>query len=220
VTAFLILLFIHWIADFVAQTNWQASNKSKRWDALCAHVSVYTLILSIGVDIAFPGAPWGLWFEFLLVNSVLHLATDFVTSRISSKLFVGQFESFDIVMAPPLAGPIDPPRKESRVLMKKDFSLHNFFVVVGFDQFIHQITLALTVKVFFWMGLNLEQHNHHCLVTFMGIDWRIWRVRRHLIDCAQLDHPFGYIVTIDIADVDFDAYCTAAAAWDDARERA
>lgn len=70
--------------------------------------------------------------------------------------------------------------------------------------------------------MSEEQHNHHCLVTFMGWNWSIWRVRRHLVDVLR---PVGYghcytVATIDMADVDFDAYGTAAAAWDAARERA
>jgi hypothetical protein len=70
----------------------------------------------------------------------------------------------------------------------------------------------------------IEQHNHHCLLTFMGSNWRIWRVRKHLIDVV---HPFVHPsldedvhVTIDTADVDFEAYATAVAAWESARERA
>lgn len=66
------------------------------------------------------------------------------------------------------------------------------------------------------------QHNHHCLLTFMGSNWSIARVRRHLVDVVR---PVGYghcfvYTTIDMADVDFDAYCAATAAWDAARERA
>ena len=70
--------------------------------------------------------------------------------------------------------------------------------------------------------MNMGQHDHHCIVTFMGSNWRIWRVRRHLVD---VERPVGYghcsvFCTIDMADVDFNSYCTKAAAWDNARERA
>lgn len=68
--------------------------------------------------------------------------------------------------------------------------------------------------------VNMEQHDHHCWITFAGCNWRIRRMRRHLI-YGEMSTIDGLVfVTIDIADVDFDSYCTAAAAWDNARERA
>src|SRR4029077_195261 len=36
------LLATHWVGDFVLQTNFQASNKNKRLDALSLHVATYT----------------------------------------------------------------------------------------------------------------------------------------------------------------------------------
>lgn len=135
---FLILLGVHWFADFVLQTHWQASNKSKRLDALLRHVLVYTLVLSIGVDLLFPGIGWPTWARFVLANGVLHFITDFVTSRISSRLFMQQFESVSA-----------PPPRYVQIVMKRDFNPHWFFVVVGLDQLIHQVTLGLTLKVFF-----------------------------------------------------------------------
>jgi hypothetical protein len=39
---FVALLAVHWVADFVLQTNWQARNKSKSNVALSRHVLVYT----------------------------------------------------------------------------------------------------------------------------------------------------------------------------------
>lgn len=111
---FLALLFVHWIADFVLQTHWQASNKSKNIVALLGHVGTYTLVLAIATPFIFGDNMPGKMFAFVTLNSVLHLSTDFGTSRITSKLYA-----------------------------KQDW--HNFFVVVGFDQLIHQVTLALTM---------------------------------------------------------------------------
>jgi hypothetical protein len=132
-TAFLCLLAVHWLADFVAQTNWQASNKSKDNLALGAHVAVYTLVLSFGVDFLFVGASWAKWTQFLVLNAILHFWTDWVTSRINSRLFVVQFETTIIPW-----------------VMKRDFNLHNFFMSVGFDQLIHQVTLAVTMLYCFY----------------------------------------------------------------------
>ena len=108
---FLIFLFTHWVADFVFQTRWQAENKSKDLVALTNHVFVYTAILFIPAVFALPTKAVLL---FVLANGFLHWCTDYVTSRITSKLYA-----------------------------KKDY--HNFFVVVGFDQLIHQMTIAVTL---------------------------------------------------------------------------
>src|SRR5258705_12177595 len=44
--SYLALLVSHWIADFVMQTHWQATNKSKNNIALSHHVLVYTACLA------------------------------------------------------------------------------------------------------------------------------------------------------------------------------
>ena len=42
-----LILAVHWLADFVGQSDWMAQNKSKRLWPLLAHVLVYTAILAI-----------------------------------------------------------------------------------------------------------------------------------------------------------------------------
>lgn len=72
------VLFMHWFADFVMQTDWQAQNKSKRMLPLVAHTAVYSLFwLWLGV-------------EFAAITFVAHTATDYVTSRINSRLWAAQ----------------------------------------------------------------------------------------------------------------------------------
>jgi Protein of unknown function (DUF3307) len=107
---FVALLGVHWVADFILQTHWQASNKSRRIDALAKHVASYTAALAVASIVLFgiEGAP------FAAVNGVLHLGTDAVTSRWTSRLWAKQ-------------------------------EWHNFFVVIGLDQLIHQVTLAATM---------------------------------------------------------------------------
>lgn len=119
---FLALLAIHWIADFVLQTHWQASNKSKNWWALTSHVLTYTTTLAILTALAMIFIPgivaltFPIWLGWIALNGVLHFAVDSVTSRITSRLF------------------------------GKDW--HNFFVVVGFDQLLHYFCLIGTLLVF------------------------------------------------------------------------
>lgn len=115
---FVALLAVHWLADFVLQTHWQASNKSKDAVALIRHVGAYTAVMTLAVQFIFPGDLYPAWAGFVMLNSVLHFATDYFTSRWSSRLWA-----------------------------KQDW--HNFFVVIGFDQLIHQVTLAVTMLLFF-----------------------------------------------------------------------
>ena len=108
--SFVALLGVHWVADFVLQTHWQATNKSKNNVALLHHVTTYTAVFSIGALVLF-GAAGG---PFAAVNGILHFSTDYCTSRATSRLYA-----------------------------KQDY--HNFFVVIGFDQLIHQTTIAATM---------------------------------------------------------------------------
>ena len=113
---FVALLAVHYVGDFILQTHWQASNKSKRLDALIKHVLIYTGVLFL--------ASWLLFWDtaavarFTLANGLLHFGTDYVTSRWTSRLYA-----------------------------KQDW--HNFFVVIGLDQLIHQTTLAVTMWALF-----------------------------------------------------------------------
>lgn len=109
---YLILLFTHWVADFIFQTNWEATNKSKNNIALLSHTTKYSIIMLLPVifnltftleDIA----------AFWVVTFFCHTITDFFTSRINSKLWAKQ-------------------------------DVHNFFVSIGFDQFLHALQLGLT----------------------------------------------------------------------------
>ncbi len=107
------LLATHFVGDFVLQTNFQASNKNKRLDALSLHVVTYTATLFLGAVILFGLMPA---ITFALLNGVLHFATDYITSRASSKLWADQ-------------------------------NWRHFFVIIGFDQLIHQATLASTLWI-------------------------------------------------------------------------
>jgi hypothetical protein len=108
-----VLLGTHWVGDFVLQTNFQASNKNKRLDALSLHVATYTATLFVAAVVLFGLIPA---ITFTVVNAALHFMTDYITSRITSKLWA-----------------------------KQDW--HRFFVTIGFDQLIHQATLAFTLWV-------------------------------------------------------------------------
>ena len=100
------LLFIHWIADFITQTDRQAKGKSKSIDCLLSHIFCYTIVLTtFGSCIIFKSSIIDI-ILFISINSISHGIIDYFTSKINSYLW-----------------------------SKGD--VHNFFVSIGFDQFLH-----------------------------------------------------------------------------------
>lgn len=117
------IIIIHWIADFVCQSHWQATNKSKNNYALLAHTITYSVIWAF---LAYFTLFWylvitrekvhstpELLYWFIPITFVCHTITDYFTSRLNTKLW-----------------------------NKGD--VHNFFVSVGFDQVLHYIQLFTT----------------------------------------------------------------------------
>lgn len=115
----IIILFAHWIADFVLQTDWMAQGKSKEMTPLIAHGISYTggfaLIIIIGLSISGYSETLDVRYilKFIFLNGLLHTITDFFTSRASSYFW-------------------------------QQKQVHNFFVVIGFDQMIHTVTILIT----------------------------------------------------------------------------
>jgi membrane-bound metal-dependent hydrolase YbcI (DUF457 family) len=113
----MLVIVSHWIADFVFQSHWMATNKSKNNIALGSHVLVYTIIIGLLLGIplyVYGNIPYNTLATWVAVNGILHFLTDYITSRITSKLW-----------------------------QKQDY--HNFFVVVGLDQVIHYTCLFATI---------------------------------------------------------------------------
>ena len=84
---YLIIVWAHFIGDFVFQTDKMAINKSKSNSWLGIHCFVYTYILGMLAG-NFLGIP-GTWTStyWMLVNGALHFGIDYCTSRGTSYLW-------------------------------------------------------------------------------------------------------------------------------------
>jgi len=80
----IILLFVHWVADFLLQTKNMAINKSKEVGWLTFHVAVYSLTWFILLSFIY-GIEKS--FIFSAMTFSLHFITDFWTSKWTSKLY-------------------------------------------------------------------------------------------------------------------------------------
>lgn len=74
----IIVLLVHWIADFICQSDYMARNKSSSNKALGLHILVYTWVMTV------------LGLKFAIVNGLIHFVVDFITSRITKKLWAKQ----------------------------------------------------------------------------------------------------------------------------------
>ena len=86
ITVIITLIWLHFFADFILQSDKMAMNKSKSNYWLGIHVSVYSLPLLI------------FGWQFALINGLLHGVTDYITSRITSKLYENHKHWFFVVI--------------------------------------------------------------------------------------------------------------------------
>lgn len=112
----LVMMFSHFVGDFIVQTDDMAIGKSTSLKWLTYHVATYMVPFMLVFPVA--NAPLGTFLWFIVANFVLHWIVDFATSRVSSWFY----------------------RNEMRGA---------FFKTIGFDQFIHQVSLFGTFYYFF-----------------------------------------------------------------------
>lgn len=117
-----IILFTHFIADFILQIK--EPRESKNNFPLFIHIVVYSTILLIPSFFIFktPDIAW----YFALINGVLHYGVDYWTSRLSSYMYSNGYTGSNNI---------------------PNFS---FWAVIGFDQFLHSLILISTL--FYFMG--------------------------------------------------------------------
>lgn len=110
------LWFVHWVADFILQTSEQAAGKSTSNVWLTKHVVTYTAVIALGV-----------------------MLYDVVTP-VPNRPLAGVF----VYLNGALHWTTDYFTSRYNARMWKEGRVHDFFVGVGFDQFIHLTTLVLT----------------------------------------------------------------------------
>ena len=137
-TEIFIILIIHWIADFVLQTDKQAKGKSKNWKDLLSHTISYSMIFfCVGILLSLllivPNILYV--FYFTAITFICHTITDYFTSKLNTKLLPPITE---------LSFGSDVFGDNKMLAYPKNSSWHNFFVGVGGDQILHYIQLFLT----------------------------------------------------------------------------
>lgn len=117
------IIVVHFIADFICQTDEMAQNKSRsnKWLTIhvltytCVSVSGWSILLAITSDLTGVKEILLNISLFAIITFITHWGTDYVTSRINSSLW-----------------------------QKK--KVHSFFVGLGADQVIHYGCLLFTYE--------------------------------------------------------------------------
>lgn len=125
VSSVLAILFIHWIADGLLQTDKMAQGKSKNWYDLLDHTATYSICFCVLMLFVWSIDHWGMTVtpkdcllflaKFTLITFFFHTFTDYFTSRINARLWA-------------------------------DKKVHWFFVSILFDQLLHFAQLIITYE--------------------------------------------------------------------------
>jgi len=120
----LFYLFIHWYADFVCQTDKQAKGKSSNNWQLLAHTGMYGLIITIFTYVIFLAGRFGAqyWYTPLIFGGI-QFVTHTIVDYITSRI--------------------------NKTLWINE-EVHTFFVMIGFDQFIHYGILFVSLSLLFY----------------------------------------------------------------------
>lgn len=84
ITAFMIIV-THWVADFLLQTDKMAQGKSKNWEDLLSHTTLYSAVWFIPMQFMLPSMVSAL--SFVGITFIAHTITDYFTSRLNARLW-------------------------------------------------------------------------------------------------------------------------------------
>ena len=135
---YLIIIVIHYIADFIFQDEEWAKNKSSSIKALLKHTLMYTYVW-VGFIIFIPSNIFNIFgyktillfiTVFPVITFLCHTVTDYFTSRVVKRLFEEK---------------------------KYGSSIPNFgaFTMIGFDQVLHYIQLFATYDFIIYLGKSI-----------------------------------------------------------------
>ena len=124
VVIILLYLFFHWYADFVCQTDKQKKGKSSNNWQLLAHTSMYGLIITIFTYVIFLAGRFGAqyWYTPLIFGGI-QFVTHTIVDYITSRI--------------------------NKILWINE-QVHEFLVMIGFDQFIHYVILFSSLVLLFY----------------------------------------------------------------------
>lgn len=122
----LLIIFIHWYADFLMQDEKWAITKNKSVESLLKHTTMYSFCWLMALLVYFAQhlnfEYLGQIMQFVIITFVFHTLTDYFTSKIVSKKFTkGQYGS----SIPNIGG----------------------FTIIGIDQVLHYIQLFITFQI-------------------------------------------------------------------------
>jgi hypothetical protein len=116
----LMVVALHFVGDFLLQSDWMALNKSKNSYVLTIHVFVVSLVIAL--------FSW----KLALATFYIHWGIDYLTSKLTTKLWFL---------------PMEQVTEEIWYAYPEPHKRHWFFVAIGFDQFLHYLSYALILKV-------------------------------------------------------------------------
>ncbi len=121
----IIILVAHFIADFLFQNKWIATNKSSNNFHLFVHITTYGFILSTIMYICIEWLNFVSALQFGIISAILHFAVDYFTSKITSWQYKNGYTGSNSI---PNIG---------------------VFSTIGIDQLIHHIMLFVIFKYMF-----------------------------------------------------------------------
>ena len=122
------ILILHWFADFILQTEEQSKMKSKDISYLIGHTLTYSFVMFFGI---------------MCIVSLNNIYTEEnVFTYIFYMFLFGTTTFFFHTLT-------DYFTSKWTAKLWKQNKVHTFFVVIGFDQFLHYLQLFLTYKILF-----------------------------------------------------------------------
>jgi len=111
------LILIHWVGDFVLQTHFMSIKKSSSNYYLSLHVLIYSLTTILAWCLFLPCMGYKISFYGIMLSFMIIFISHWVTDYFTSRVTSKLY---------------------------KEEKIHNFFVIVGFDQVLHYTQILLT----------------------------------------------------------------------------